>query len=415
MDGTISVLLLIYFILKSTVADYSCKSESGICSINRQNISASDPFSVTRNNSSSITSLVIADGFMPEAPHTIFTKYPEIIWFSISNTSLQELSSDVFTNAFNLAFLVILDGFLTTLHNGTFSYCVKLQSLQVTDQQITSIDIMAFQELKSLQNLFLNNNQLSSLHPLILSVLPKLMYFSIKNNLLTTIDSQQFVNNPTLYSVMLSGNQIKTLPNDLFQSQARLSSFYADHNQLVTVQSYGASYVDVSFNKLRNFTISSGETTVHIENNFIRKIICSNTNLTVQRFYADNNLLTNFQCIRDMVNLTDLSIINNKMSKPSKKVFLKLGNLVSFQMYNMTRFSSVPAKIFTPLSSLSNLRVDRLAAYKNFNITIPKLYILGLTTVTWNCTFLSSVSSILKSQRISLIFNVGSDRSRCQL
>jgi len=414
MKGTKS-LIIVFLILKSTEAVYNCKSQNGICSIGGQNISASDPFVISRDNISSVTFLIITDGSMPQVPATIFTKYPEITWFSIANTSLQEISSNVFTNAFKLTSLLIIEGYLTTLNNGTFSYCGKLQSLQVTNQQITSIDIMAFQGLRSLQNLYLNDNQLSSLDPLILSILPKLMYFSIENNLLTTIDSQQFVNNPTLYSVMLSGNQIKTLPNDLFQSQASLSSFHADHNQMVTSQSYGASYVDVSFNKLRNFTISSGETTVHIENNFIRKIICSNTNLTVQRLYADNNLLTNFLCIRDMVNLTDLSIINNKMSKPTKKPFLKLTKLRRFQMYNMTRFTSVPAKIFTPLSSLSNLKVDRLAAYKNLNITIPKLSILGLTTVMWNCTYLSSVSSILKSQRISLTFNVASDRGRCQL
>jgi hypothetical protein len=215
--------------------------------------------------------------------------------------------------------------------------------------------------------------------------------------------------------VILSGNQIEALPNDLFQSQVSLASLHADKNQMVTAQSYGASYVDFSFNKLRNFTISSGEKTVHIKDNLIRKLICSSTNLTVQRLYADNNLLTNFLCIRDMTNLTDLSIINNKMPKPTKKPFLNLTKLRSFQMFNMTRFTSVPAKIFTPLTSLSNLRVDRLAAYKNLNITIPKIYILGLTTVTFSCTFLSSVSSILKAQRISLTFNAPSERTRCQL
>jgi len=156
MDRIKSVLLLIYFILKSTVAEYSCTSESGICSIDGQSISALDPFLVTRNNSSSIASLIIADGFMPEVPATIFTKYPEITWFSIANTSLQEISSNVFTNAFKLTFLLIMDGLLTTLHNGTFSNCRKLQSLQIDNQELTSIDIMAFHGLKSLQNLYLN-------------------------------------------------------------------------------------------------------------------------------------------------------------------------------------------------------------------------------------------------------------------
>ncbi|CAG9797740.1 unnamed protein product [Chironomus riparius] len=352
---------------------------------------------------------------MPQAPETIFTSYPETSLLSISNTSLQQMSSNVFTNALKLTNLLIQYGNLTTINNRTFSNCVKLQSLQIVRQQLTSIDVMAFQGLMELQNLYLNENQLTSLHPLVFSVLPKLTYFSIEDNLLTTIDSQQFVNNPKLYSFICSGNQIKTLPNDLFQAQGSLASFYAKKNQLVTVQSYGASYVDASLNKLRNFTVTSGERTIHIENNFIRKIICGSTNITVQRLYADNNLLTNFLCIRDMESLTDLSVLNNKMLKPTKKAFLKLTKLRNFSMYNMTRFSMIPAKVFTPLTSLSNLRVDRLAAYKNLNITLPNISILALTTNNWNCTYLSFVNSLMKSQRVSLLFNIASERSRCQL
>ena len=414
MKGSKS-FILIFLILKSTEAVYNCAYQSGICSLYGQSISASDSFVINRENMSSVSLIIISDSSMPQAPETIFTNYPEISLLSISNTSLQEISSNVFTNALKLTNLLIQYGYLTTISNRTFSHCVKLQSLQIVRQQLTSIEVMAFQGLKELQNLYLSENQLSSLHPLILSVLPKLLYFSIEDNLLTTIDSQQFVNNPTLYAFSCSGNQIKTLPNDLFQAQSSLSSYYAKNNQMITAQSYGANYVDVSFNKLRNFTVSSGEKTIHIENNFIRKIICGSTNLTIQRLYADNNLLSNFLCIRDMVNLTELSVVNNKMPKPTKKAFLKLTKLRSFSMYNMTRFSTIPAKVFDPLTSLSNLRVDHLSAYKNLNITLPNISILALTTNTWNCTYLSFVNSLIKSQRISLLFNIGSERSRCQL
>lgn len=414
MEGALK-LIAVFLIFKLSEAVYNCSYQSGICSIDGQSISSSDTFEINRDNVSSVTLLIISDSPMPQAPQTIFTKYPEIVLLSIANTSLQEISSNVFTNAKKLTSLIMMYGYLTTLNNGTFSPCAKLQNLQITRQKLTFIDIMAFQGLKSLQSLYLSENQLSTLHPLILSVLPSLLSFNIDNNQLTTIDSQQFVSNLYLYSVNFDQNQLKTIADDLFKSQLNLQSFHAKSNQLVTAQSFGANYVDVSNNKLRNFTVTSGESTVHIKDNVIRKIICGSTNLTVQRLYADNNLLTNFLCIRDMENLTDLSVINNKMLKPTKKAFPKLTKLRTFQMYNMTRFTSVPAKVFTPLTSLSTLRVDRLVAYKNLNITLPKLSILAMTTNSWNCTYLSSVNTILKSQRIILLFNIGSDRSRCQL
>ncbi|XP_070505292.1 leucine-rich repeat-containing G-protein coupled receptor 4-like [Chironomus tepperi] len=215
---------------------------------------------------------------------------------------------------------------------------------------------MAFEGLIDLEILHLSNNYLTFLHPLTLSVLPKLMNFNIENNFLTTIDSQQFIYNPLLYVVIISGNQIRTLPNDLFQAQSYIGSLYADNNQLIAAQTFGANYVYFRNNTIRNFTISSGEITIHIENNLIDKLICNSTSLlTVQRFYADNNQLTNFECIRDMMNLTDLSINNNNISKLTTKAFAKLVNLKELQILNMIKH--VPPKVFSPLASLVNLQV----------------------------------------------------------
>ena len=115
MGGT-KRILIIFLILKLSEADYSCSSQSGICSLEGQSVSASDLFVISRNRSSPITLLIIADGFMPQAPQTIFTQYPEITFLSISNTSLQEISSNVFKNALKLTSLLIINGHFVTEH-----------------------------------------------------------------------------------------------------------------------------------------------------------------------------------------------------------------------------------------------------------------------------------------------------------
>lgn len=346
-------------------------------------------------------------------PNDIFQRYPDLTLLSITNVSLQDLAPSNFQNAGKLINLLINTGQLTTLKEGVFAGCVQLQSLQVTRQQLSVIDTMAFSGLNKLQNLFLSRNQLTSLNPAILNTLPSLLSFNVDNNLLTSIDPMQFSRNKNLRAVSFNENQLTTLPLDLFQFQTRIESFNANKNFLTSGYTFGSKFVDLTMNRLRNVTLITGEETVHISNNFVRRIICPSSTPTVTRLYAFNNSLSNFMCIRDMVNLTDLHVYNNRLPNPIQSVFLKLTNLRSLFMYDMSRYAKLRVRALAPLKSLFNLRVDQLAIYRNLKATIPKISILALNTRTWNCTYMNRISNLLKQQKITMSFIVSEDRSRC--
>lgn len=411
------VILVATSCILCAAENLKCTSESSMfCVIKNQIVSAADPFIITRNSSVKTEGIIITDGEMPIIPNSLLTSYPGVNFLSIVNVSLSQITPDSFNSGGNLQNLLIMQGNLVTLVNGTFKNCKYLQSLQITRHDISFVDLMAFQGLGNLQNLNLNGNQLTSLHPLTFAPLRNLMMINIGSNQLTTLDTNLFAMNLALVSFDLSKNQLTVIPVDLFAAQyLSKGSLDFSENKLTSAQSFGADYVDFSFNNLRSFQFVSGGKTIHIENNFIRKVTCLNANLTLQRLYAVNNSLQNLLCIRDMVNLTDLHVANNKLVKPTQKAFLKLENLRSLQLFNMTRFSSIPAKAFVPLKKLSNLRVDRLDSYKIVKQLLPNLNILGLSTITWNCTYTKLIFDILKPQNIIMNYNVLTDRNRCNI
>lgn len=416
MGNQKSLVLLILPLLKIVEGSYKCTQEtSPLCYIKEQTVSSTEPFIIENRNSSGFGNLVFSDGYMPQLPKTIFKNYPDITFLSISNMSVNELIKGDFENAAKLISMLINIGMLTSLSNETFKSCGALQSLQIMRHQISFIDDLAFQGLDKLENLYLSKNRLTFLNPKVFTVLPNLFLFSVQENLLTYLDPSLFIKNFNLKSATFSQNMISSIPEDLFQSQSSLSSVYFDRNQLTSVVSFGANIVDVSNNSLVNFTVVGGEKTIHIKNNNIRKLACPNKNFTVTRLYAENNELRSLLCIRDMINLTDLYVNNNRLPQPRKNGLVKLTKLRMLWMHDMKTFKRMLVKPLTALPSLYNIKVDQLAVYKNLNKTLPKLDILGLTTTSWNCTYVKKIYTLLKQQGISMLFNVQAEKTRCSL
>jgi Leucine-rich repeat (LRR) protein len=305
---------------------------------------------------------------------------------------------------------------MTVLINETFRNCVNLQMLQISKTDIDTIEPMAFMGLKSLTNLILSPSKLTSLPLNVFKMLESLKIIDISKNMLTSIDASLFASSPALSFVNLQENNISELPPNIFQNVLKLGSFYVNNNQLKSVSTYGATYFDANFNQLSSVELIGGESTIHASNNALTKIICPNiTNLSVQRLYMQNNSLTSFLCIRDMVNLTDLDVSGNNMRKPTRKVFAKLINLKSFKIDSMKKFVSIAAKTFADLKSLRNLYVSRMPAYKYVKQFIPSLYLLGLTTTSWNCSHVQFVADTLGGLGITLVYNNVADRQICNV
>lgn len=412
------VLFLTFVVLNPSSADVTCDKEIkfGLCYVLDQKMSATDTFQIAGANGAFISDLIISNTEMPVIPSTIFTNYPNVTFLSMYNNGLTQLSSTSFVNAVKLTKMFIRYGFVTIITNATFRSCISLENLMISDQRISVVEQNAFQGLTKLNTLALSNNSIEFLHPAVFETLPALKILTIPTNKLKTLSSSLFSKNPGVFFVEFSFNQLTEIPSDLFSASKSLNSIYFNNNFLTSAPTYGASYVDLSFNSLKTVQINSGVQTLHIHDNFIETIECSGANLTtIKRVYAANNSLTNFKCIRDMTNLTDLDVTLNKFARPTQVAFKNLKMMQTLTIFNQTKFLKTTAKSFSPLTTLMVLRVDRLADYRNLRQLFPKIYQVGLSTKNWNCSYQTRIAKVLNQQKILMNYNTLSERAVCNI
>lgn len=414
-----AVKYLIFLVLKNLInAQNTCDSSTSLsCYIKEQTVSSSTPFNLSNRNSSfPVTYLLILDTKMQKISTTLFPNYPNISFFSIAYNELQEIAPESFTNCMNLGSVMIRSGLLTKIPSGTFKACSNLMSLQITNHSISTIDLNAFEGLKNLNSLYLNNNLMSSLNPNFLVNLPKLSLIDLSSNKLTIVDSTLFKQNPLISAVYLEDNYLTSVPSDLFATQTKVSTLKMSNNKLTSFQSLGVIYLDLMNNKLTSFNFTNGgDDTLHLAHNFIKKLNCPNIEaLSVRRLYIQNNSLTNFLCIRDMKNLTDMNITTNNV-RPTQKALLKLKNLRSFSIFNQQKYPKLIAKAFMNMTSLSSLYVDNFQSYQSVKKFIPSLYLLGLTTKLWTCNRTQQVANMLATQKVRIIYNNYNDRYICNI
>lgn len=321
-----------------------------------------------------------------------------------------------FANAVRLKKLQVMGGFLTRIVNGTFRSCTSLESLHITDNRISVIEVNAFQGLSNLNNLFLSNNSIVILHPLVLAPFPNLNIFVAEMNKMKKLNGEMFLQNPTLIFVSFNDNQLEELPADLFQANQFIETISCTNNFLTSVRTFGSKVVDFSFNRIINLRIDSGLEKILLEGNSLQLIECADANLTtIDRIFLTNNSLTNFKCIRDMTNLTEIEASANKFVRPTQATFAKLTQLKYLRMYNQTKFLKIAAKVFSPLKSLKTLAVDRLMDYRNLRQLFPDIYMVSLTTTTWNCSYTRQIVKALNRQKISINYNNRFDRQICNV
>lgn len=410
------IFLLIFVFISGIKGQNMCDSDTSLlCSIRDQIISPTADFVLSNRNSSfPVSYMMIISTTMQKIPPSLFPNNPTISMLSLSNNGLTEISSESFTNCNSLTSALIRNGFLTKIPSGTFKACSNILSLQITNHSITIMDQNAFEGLKNLGSLYLSNNLMTSLNSNLFATLSRLSLLDLTFNKLTTLDANIFRQNPLLAAIYLDNNEITSLPRDLFSSQKNLGSFKITSNKLTTFQSYGFRFSDYSLNQLTSFNFSTGEETLHVSYNFIRRLFCPDIDsLSVKRFYAQNNLLTNMLCIRDMKNLTDLNLTSNNI-RPTLRALSNLENLRFFSIFNQQRFPRMFPRAFTNMS-ISNIYVDSFISFVNLRRLMPNIYLVGVTTRTWPCNRTQRVVNILTQQRIRIFYNYSSDRLICNI
>lgn len=410
-------LFLLLWNFDPSSAIVNCDNDNyGLCYVRNQQVSDIEVFQISRTSGVPITDLIISSSEMPIIPSTIFTSYPNISFLSLSSNGLTKLAIKNFANAGKLQRLFIQNGLLTRITNATFRSCISLENLQVSSQNVKTIELNAFLGLNNLNTLSFTNNSLEVLHPLLFSKLPNLSVLMMDLNKIKKLSSNLFRSNPILMTVSFVNNRLTQLPSDLFSANPLIESIYLSFNLLKNAQTFGSKIYDASSNNLKQLQIVAGTESLHADDNFLEVIDCADVNLTsIKRLYLSNNSLANLDCIRDMSNLTDLDVTRNKFLRPTKVDFVNLTNIRFLAMFNQTKFQKIAAATFSAMKSIGNLRIDRFVDYRNLRQLFPSIYLISLTTRTWNCSYTKQVANALSRQKIRMNYNNYYDRLLCNI
>lgn len=411
------VLCLTFAFLEPISGAVTCDSDkSAYCFVTNQTVSANEDFRILRTNGMPITDVILFNTVMPQLPTTIFTSYPNISFLSLSSNGLMQVSVKSFANAVKLKKLYIFDQPLTRITNGTFRSCTILEDLQITGCKVAVVEANAFLGISNLNSLSLSRNRITVLHPMLLASLPNLFIFYANENMIKKLSNQLFSKNPSLVSVSISGNQLTELPADLFQANKYLDSLDITDNLLTNIRTFGAKDVYLDSNRIKRLQLDSGLKKILMNNNFLEVIECANADLTtIDRVFLSNNSLQNLNCIRDMANLTELDVSENKLPRPTQAAFTKLQKMKILTMFNQTRFSKIAAKALSPLKSILILRLDRLVDYRNLRQLFPSLFMISLSTRSWNCSYVQRVVNALSRQKVRLNYNNVQDQQICNI
>lgn len=370
------------------------------CDIENKTIGATDRFGSPE--SQEINELFIFRSNMPVVPEKIFVYNPKLVFISIFESGTTKLSKSLFANAVQLQKVHIQYNNISKLSNNTFISCKSLENLELNGNKHLYMEPAVFHGLSRLVVLSLADNLMESFPPTMLYQLVKLQMLHALKNKLKFIDENFFKKNLQLKYVDFSYNQLTTIPVNLFNGLQFMNTVYLQNNNLINVVNIDISFVDLSNNNLTTFFIGSKIENLHLENNFIESLECSKA-LRVHVFEADDNLLSNFNCITDMVNLTSLNLSKNKFKYPAPQQFIKLTNLRIFIMIDQKNSVIWKASAFKGLNDLFMLRINKLFSYKSVKQILPELSLLGVRTSKWNCELLQRVTKTLDGQGVKLL------------
>lgn len=334
-------------------------------------------------------------------PQNIFISFPLVKTFFVSQTILQRLIINDFKNALNLKTVFFYETQLQVIPSQLFRNSPNIESLTFTTSPITKISKGAFGNLRKLKSLSLTYLSLTMYPSNMLMNQTALEMLDMESCGLTTLPPDFFKNNLNLTRIDLKYNKIESLPDELFDPLEFLEFVTLNGNNLVRLSTGKSREIDVQNNQLQELHITAFTKFIIADNNFISKITCNEAS-TITYASFSNNSLSNFICIRNMVQIKLLQLDDNKLVGLSSKAFNKLQSLVNLKL-NGNPTLKTTIKMFRSLSMLRTLWVDRFSSgYKNIRQQHPELSMLYLTTRSWNCSFLKQVANTLNSQKIYL-------------
>lgn len=375
---------------------------------------------------------------MPFIPHGIFRYLTGIREFDISFTGIEAIHRD-FEGATNLMFLTMSNNRINELSASLFTDAPNISVIDFSHNEIERINPFAFVDVVSLSRLYFSNNRLKNLDPHVFEKLFILDYIALDHNELEHIDPELFARNSLLQKILLNNNRIVTLDCQTFAHTEYLNTLDLSHNQLLEfstscIRGQLASQLSlfINNNRLNRVTLRN---VVELEasNNSISVLTIDDELCHMEKLVLFNNSLNNITSLFDRLeSLKHLDISLNHIGRLNISTFVKLKNLnklylkrTHLQHINYGTFASqkelkvldisynelnhIDFDVFFPyLKGLEELYIDgnNLTETGGFGWTavhlFPNLKSLGISYNSFNCSYLAKLISWLNADKVQL-------------
>lgn len=167
-------------------------------------------------------------------PRELFSMFPKLNIFEVSDSGVAVITSDDFANAKELTHLYIPRSKLRILTTGTFQV-EKLKILDLSQNEISTIDDFTFASLRSLTNLDLSGNKLTTISRNTLSGLNELYRLDLDKNEIRTIENGAFADLRKLEILYLYENKLRVLNDHMFDGLRNLNIISVADNQIMSI------------------------------------------------------------------------------------------------------------------------------------------------------------------------------------
>lgn len=180
----------------------------------------------------------IENSDMTVLPAAIFEKFPNLNFFVIIDSKIQNLERSSFRNAYKLRKLTIDKVHLPRINSYTFADITTLEYLSLVNCDIMKLDSEAFKELDNLKGLYLTGNKMIVMEKPVFHPLVKLEEVFLDDNILKVLMGDLFKNNTRLRIASFGGNRIFIVDSEMF----------SHNHDLIYVNFLENSCIDREFN-----------------------------------------------------------------------------------------------------------------------------------------------------------------------
>lgn len=378
------------------------------------------------------------DSHMPFIPHGIFRYLTSVREFDISFTGIEAIHRD-FEGANNLMFLTMTNNQLTELSASLFTDAPNISVIDFSHNKIERINPFTFVDVIFLSRLHFSYNRLIKLDPQVFEKLYALDYIALDHNELEYIEPELFARNSLLQKILLNNNRIVTVDCRVFAHTDYLNSLDLSHNQLLefSTSCMGGQLASqltlvINNNRLNHLTLKNVDS-LDASNNNISTLSIEDETCHTEKLIVANNSLANITSMFDRLSsLKHLDISLNHIGRLNISTFASLKNLnklylrrTQLQHINYGTFANqkelkvldisynnlnrIDFDVFFPyLKGLEELYIDGNNLSETGGITwtamhsFPNLKSLGLSNNRFNCSYLAKLIRWLDLTKVKL-------------